>query len=189
MFFKENDLSMSGAEYIRFLYQSTKNGKLTVACEEDDAVTYPVDWDERVSEALVQQFETLEEQLRKLGKQHETLMESTEGLSGELLEVWSTYIAPFPDHGMDKDQLFEIQMKEEYEALTEEEFALLEEYWQWYEQQCLQRLPYNRCSPAELINRARRYEKLVSLGAPKIILNNEAFRLAEELVLYYCMKK
>ena len=73
--------------------------------------------------------------------------------------------------------------------LTEEEFALLEEYWEWYEQQCLQRLPYNRRSPAELINRARRYERLVSLHAPEIVLENEARCLAEEMVLYYCMAK
>ena len=43
--------------------------------------------------------------------------------------------------------------------------------------------------PSKIASMWKLYEKLVSLGAPKIILENEAQRLAEEMVLYYCMAK
>ena len=73
--------------------------------------------------------------------------------------------------------------------LTEEEEALLKRHDAWIEQQCLQRLPHVGCTSVYLINRARRYERLVSLHAPEIVLENEARCLAEEMVLYYCMAK
>lgn len=188
MFFSENDISMSGSEYIRFLYQSTNDGKLTVAYDEDDAVTYPMAWDAQAAEELAQQFETLRGQLEAIGKQYDALMVSTEGLPEELLAVWNTYVRPFPDHNMDKEVLEDIWQKEDLgEELTESEKRIARLHRQWYEAQCLQRLPYNRCAPTGFINRAKRYASLVKLDAPGIVLETEARCLAEEMVLYYCM--
>ena len=191
------DSELDPIVYIGSLLGATKDGKLTLTYYPDDGTeeytqTYTMDWTEEDAVAVAHRYYDLQSALDQIGLMHEQLTDCSQAeelLSPELLTVWKTYVAPFEDHCFDQEEIFNIQMKKGYEVLTEEEFALLEEYWEWYEQQCLQRLPYNRCSPAELINRARRYEKLVSLRAPKIILNNEALRLAEEMVLYCCMKK
>ena len=192
---------MNHKNYIRTMFEATRDGMLTLTHYPEDGSeefdrTYPVNWDSQTAEALEKQFDKLRGHLDHIGLLHDELQAFIRQekvprsiLYRELLAVWDTYIAPFEDHCFDEQAIFDIQMKEEYEVLTEEEFALLEEYWEWYEQQCLQRLPYNRRSPAELINRARRYERLVSLHAPEIVLENEARCLAEEMVLYYCMAK
>lgn len=40
-----------------------------------------------------------------------------------------------------------------------------------------------------MITRAMRYEKLISLGAPEIVVTEEGRLLAEEMVLYYFGKE
>lgn len=49
----------------------------------------------------------------------------------------------------------------------------------------VQRYDALTAAPTHIINRARRYERLVSMNAPAIIINEEGRSLAEELVLYY----
>jgi len=66
---------------------------------------------------------------------------------------------------------------------------MLDRQRDWMKINALTRLPYDRCNPASMIQRARRYEKLVSLKAPRLIQENEARALAEQLVLYTCRVK
>ena len=73
--------------------------------------------------------------------------------------------------------------------LIEEEELLLKQYYIWREEQSQKRIPFNGRSSALLILRARRYEKLISLGAPEIIVTEEGRCLAEEMVLYYFGKE
>ena len=58
----------------------------------------------------------------------------------------------------------------------------------WREEQSQQRIPFNRRSSADLIRAARRYEKIVSMNAPEVVVTEEGRGLAEEMVLYYAGK-
>jgi hypothetical protein len=69
--------------------------------------------------------------------------------------------------------------------LIEEEELLLHQHWEWQEKQSQKRIPFNRRSAADMILRAMRYERLLSLGAPEIVVTEEGRHLAQEMVLYY----
>ena len=51
------------------------------------------------------------------------------------------------------------------------------------------KIPFNRRSVADMITRAARYERLIELGAPEIVVTEEGRCLAEEMVLYYYGKE
>lgn len=179
----------SGAQFLRAMFANTCDGKLTIGNDESDLATIPMDWDAGTAEELAQRCETLLEQLTRLGEEHERWAASTEGMPAQLLPVWDTYVRPFPDHGMDQATLEEIWQKESVNMeLSDSELQLFHQYNRWYGTCAMERLPYNRCSPVDLINRARRYEKLVSLKAPRVVVENEGRCLAEEMALYHCMK-
>ncbi len=190
-------LKMTGSEYIYAMFKDTVDSKLTLTYYPDDGTeeytqTYDMDWTEENAHAVAQKFETLRSQLDRIGLLHDALKDREHNaklLTWSELTVWETYLAPFADHDLDDDAVADADTKRFYgDQLTAEEEALLERYDAWIEQQCLQRLPYKGRSPVYLINRARRYERLVSLNAPEIIRDNEARCLAEQLVLYYCAK-
>ena len=52
-----------------------------------------------------------------------------------------------------------------------------------------ERLPEKEYSPIVFFNRAQRYEYLISLNAPEIVVNEEARCLAEEMILYFFVNK
>ncbi len=174
--------------YIREMFARTRNGVLQME-EEDEEVIYRLDWDQATAEKMTLQVEALLHALAGLGVTHSDWENCEENVPAELKAVWQTYIMPYPDHGMDRQTLFEISMKAECdEPLTEEEEEMLEQERQWMRAHALTRLPYNRTHPANLIQRARRYEKLVALNAPAVVINHEARCFAERYVLYCCEK-
>ena len=188
---RENYLSVSGTDYIRAMFANTQpDGTLFVEDEGENGTTWFMDWQKRDADELIARFEALLAALKKLGKEHDRWETSAKDMPADLLEVWNTYIAPYPDHGMDREKLFELSMKVEFdEKLTQEEEELLDREQAWLHKNALMRLPFNRCHPAALIQRAKRYERLTQLNAPKLVLDNEERCLAEEMVLYYCMAK
>ena len=179
-------MTVSGADYIRAMFANTKSdGALTLENEPEDRMTWYMDWSEKDVESITMDYEKLCENLTALAKEHDRWEKSTEGMPADLLEVWNTYILPYPDCGMDEEKIFNISMKfEDGVPLEEEEKELWYRYVAWRDEQALRRLPADRCNSAYLIQRARRYEKLLALRAPKIIIDNEAHYLAEELALY-----
>ena len=50
-------------------------------------------------------------------------------------------------------------------------------------------IPFNRRSSADMIQRARRYERLLSMHAPEVVVTEEGRCLAEAMVLYYAGKE
>ena len=72
--------------------------------------------------------------------------------------------------------------------VTEEEYALADQYVLWFEENAMARLPVKRCDPIPLINCAKSYCKLIQLNAPAVVQEAKAKRFAEEFVLYHCMK-
>ena len=177
------------SQYVRTMFDESRDGELTIGSEEDQ-FDYPVAWDEKTADMLAEQCGALVAQLTELSHQYEKLKTETRHLTKEQLEIWNTYLKPFPKHGLDMAVLESIWEKfETDEPVTEEEYALADQYVLWFEENAMARLPIKRCDPIPLINRAKRYSKLVRLNAPAVVQENEAKRLAEEFVLYHCMKQ
>lgn len=175
-------------QYVLALFNESRNGEL-IAGDDDNQFDYPVDWDEQTANELAQQCSTVVGYFTELSHQFEKLRNETRHLTQEQLDVWNTYLCPFPKHNLDMESLRTIWEKfETDELVTEEEYALADQYVHWFEENALSRLPAKRCDPIQLINRARRYSKLVRLNAPAVVLESEAKRFAEEFVLYHCMK-
>lgn len=175
------------SEYVRTMFAESRGGELTVG-DDDDRFDCPVEWDEQTAEILAQQCGELIGHLTDLSGQYDKLLTETRHLTKAQFEIWNTYLRPFPDHGLDMEALQFIWEKFETDAhVTEEERALADRYVCWFEENALTRLPFKRCHPAQLINYAKRYCRLVRLNAPAFVLENEGKRFAERFVLYHCM--
>ena len=177
------------SQYVRTLFNESRDGELT-AGDLDDRFDYLVEWDEETAETLAQECGALVGHLTELSQQFEKLRSETRHLTKDQMEVWNTYLHPFPKHNLDMDALRTIWEKFDTDApVTEEEYALADQYVLWFEKNALTRLPVKCCDPIPLINRARRYSRLVRLNAPAVVQESEAKRFAEEFVLYHCMKQ
>lgn len=177
------------SQYVRTLFAESRDGYLTTGIDQD-RFDYEVDWDENQAEDLGSRCQRLVEMLTELAPLQDGLQLNTRRLSKEQLEVWNIYLRPFPEHDMDKEALHAVWEKEAIGlALNPKERKLSRQYQNWYEKQSLLRLPWERCAPTDLIIRARRYARLVKLNAPEAVREHEARCLAEEFVLYHCMKQ
>ena len=177
------------SQYVHTLFEESRDGEMT-AGDLDDRFDYSVDWDEKTAEALAQQCGELVAQLTELSHQYENLKTDTRHLTKEQLKIWNTYLKPFPKHNLDMDALRTIWEKFDIDApVTEEEYALADQYVLWFEENAMARLPAKRCDPIPLINCAKCYCKLIRLNAPAVVQENKAKRFAEEFVLYHCMKQ
>ena len=174
-------------QYVRTIFDESRVGELT-AGDLDDCFDYLVDWDEETADLLAEQCGALVAQLTELSHQYEALKTDTRHLTKEQLEIWNTYLKPFPKHGLDMAVLESIWEKFEIDApVTEEEYALADQYVLWFEENAMARLPVKRCDPIPLINCAKSYCKLIQLNAPAVVQEAKAKRFAEEFVLYHCM--
>ena len=169
--------------YMQTLFEESRDGSLTVGME-IHRMDYDVEWDQQMLETLTVQCIEMVEHLTKLAGR-----ETEAGLGQEARRIWNTYLRPFDDHGLDRSVLKAIWEKEAIGVmLVGEEREISRKYYRWYEEQSLQRLPWKGCAPSGLIYRARRYARLVQLKAPAAVQEAEARHLAEEWVLYHCMK-
>lgn len=177
------------SQYVLTLFDESRDGWLTIGIDQG-RFDYKVVWDEKRAEELAVRCQRLVELLTELAPMQDSLMQSTRRLGKEQLDVWNTYLRPFPEHDMDNEALRSVWEKEAIGLLLNpEERKLSWQYDSWYEKQALQRLPWERCSPAGLIGGARRYARLVKLNAPEVVREHEARCLAEEFVLYHCLKQ
>jgi hypothetical protein len=194
----ENRYEIAPVEHIRNLLNSVKDGKLTITyydpIEPSYTVTYDVCCTAADAEGLVFKYETLTQALEAIGKIHSKLdtgVKVEDVLTAEQIAVWNTYICDF-DEAFDagKYDLNEIyDMRQCGAELNDEERDVLERHYEWFEAQCLKRLPKKMHSPMHFVNKAQRYERLIALKAPKIVINAEGCALAEEMVLYYFAKE
>ena len=190
-------LETTPVQHIRNLIESIKDGQLNVTyydvIEGPYTRTYnvactPADADEFASkyEALVQALEAIANVHAKL----DSGVKAEDVLSPELVEVWNTYIREFDEEfdagEFNLDEIY--AMRESGAELSEEEHDALDRHYEWFEEQCLKRLPKKVYSPMHLVNRAQRYEYLLSCNAPKTVINEEGRCLAEEMLLYYTVK-
>jgi len=206
-----NDLTPQG--YIRRMFAETDNGEIKVGYKNpenhfiEEERTIQVNWTEEDAEKSVQRYNLLTSALVRIGRLHDQLGDEESRmklLSEEDLEVWNTYIRPYEPMEVNWDELYpippcepnelmslvwDIHERGQYGDLIEEEELLWKQYCMWNEEQSCKRIPFNRRSSANLITRASRYERLISFGAPEIVVIEEGRCLAEEMVLYYFGKE
>ena len=190
----EKRLEITPIQHIRNLVESIKDGKLTVTYY--DAIDPPYDRTYDVCctavkiDEIVGKYEALTQALCAIGSVREELDNGTKAealLTLDQLEVWNIYVRDF-DEKFDSGEynLYIIyDMRECGAPLNDEEQDVLERHYEWFEIQCLTRLPNKVRSPMYLVNRAQRYEYLISQNAPKCVIDEEGRRLAEEMILYY----
>lgn len=206
------DLTPQG--YIRRMYAETENGEFFVGFmdpdrnyEEESERRFQVNWTEEDAEQLVVKYNLLTSALARIARVHDQLSDEVARaklLSESDLEIWNTYVRPYEPMEVNWDELYPIPPCEPdelmsliqsihergyYGDLIEEEELLWKQYCMWEEEQSQKRIPFNRRSCADLIARASRYERLISLGAPEIVVTEEGRCLAEEMVLYYFGKE
>ena len=184
--------ALTPQEFLRRLYAETQDGKVSIEYhpffDEPYSITYDMDWTAEDAETLVRRYDTLVTALTRIGTLHDELETEADRkrlLTASELEIWDTYIRPFDPFEVDLSVIGELDFRSETETLSEEEQELLERHYEWFEANSLQRLPAVKLSPAKVINRARRYEMLVKLNAPQVIITEEGRFLAEEMALYY----
>jgi hypothetical protein len=206
-----NDLTPQG--YIRHMFAETQNGEFKVGYTEffNDSVeqerTLQLNWTAEDAEKVEQRYNLLTSALARIAHLHDQLDDEENRkklLSESDLEVWNTYVQPFEPMEVNWDELYPIPPCEPDELMSlventfergrwgdliEEEELLIKRYCMWNEEQSQKRIPFNRRSSADMITRAMRYEKSISLGAPEIVVTEEGRLLAEEMVLYYFGKE
>ena len=207
-----NDLTPQG--YILRMYSETKNGEFKVEYRDPDRGfieaerRVQVNWTKEDAEKTVQRYNLLTFALARIGRLHDQLDDEESRkrlLSEDDLAVWNTYIRPYePMEVKNWDELYPILPCEQEELMSliysihvraqdsdliEEEELLWKQYCMWEEEQSQKRIPFHRRSCVDLIIRARRYERLISMNAPEIVVTEEGRCLAEEMVRYYFGKE
>ena len=114
--------------YVLTLFDESRDGELIVG-DADNRFDYPVDWGEQTAKKLAQQCSALIGHFTELSHQFEKLRSEARHLTQEQLEVWNTYLRPFPKHNLDMEKLQEIWEKTAADMeLTEEEWDLADRY-------------------------------------------------------------
>ena len=184
------DLTPQG--YIRKMFEESRDGKLTIVDYTEDepvSVTYNVSWNEDDAAEIVKRYNLLTAALTRIGRLDKSDFDrQDEGLRDRLSEsdkeVFDVYVREYEPFEVDPAVVYEIYDREEEER-SEEEKAILDRFFAYREEQSRKRIPFNRRSSVYLIIRANRYEKLVSLKAPELVITEEGRALAEEMVVYY----
>ena len=193
----EKRLETIPVQHIRNLIESIKDGQLNVTyydvIEEPYTRTYNVACTSADADEFASKYEALVQALEAIANVHAKLdsgVKAEDVLSPELVEVWNAYIREFDEEfdagEFNLDEIY--AMRESGAELSEEEHDALDRHYEWFEEQCLKRLPKKVYSPMHLVNRAQRYEYLISCNAPKTVINEEGRCLAEEMLLYYAVK-
>ena len=202
-----SDLTPQG--YIRHMFAETENGRFTVGYKNPDnnfveeERIFEVRWTADDAEEIEERYNLLTFALARIGRIHNQIEDEESRrrlLSKSDFEVYNTYVKPYEPMKVNWDELYPIPPCEQdelmwlihdihergmYGDLIEEEEKLWKQYSMWKEEESQKRIPFNRRSCANMIERAMRYERFISMGAPEIVITEEGRCLAEEMVLYY----
>lgn len=193
----ETRLNTTPIQHIRNLFESIKDGKLTITycdpVEPSFDKTFDVSCTVSDVEEFILKYETLTKSLEAIGKAHKLVDKGAnpeDVLTPEQMLVWNTYVRAF-DENFDSGEfdLEELCLKRKSgDELSDAENELIENYYKWFEAQVLKRLPKKEYSPILLFNIVQKYEFLISFNVPKVLIDEEARCLAEEMILYYYAK-
>lgn len=190
--FKRDEMHKLGAgEYVLAMFEATsKSGILMLTDSSNSLRVHTMQWSREEALWLAEYIEQLCEQLKAIAplwdKLGATREENSHILSPQLLDVWDTYVRMFPFEPPEPGLRYTI-LDGRYRDMSEapEAREQYERYRTAVMQECLQRLPRKGTHPYDVIIRSIRYTRIASLGAPEIILRNEARRLAEAMVMYH----
>ena len=193
----EKRMNTTPVQHIRNLINSITDEKLTITYYDPIDPTYTRTYDVSSTVAdtdkFVSTYEALVSALEAIGRVHEKLdsgVKADDVLTPEQIDVWNRYICDFDEifdageHNLDELYV----RREDGDELSDEEHEVLERHYDWFEEQCLKRLPKKVYPSKFLVNRAQRYEYFISQNAPKCVIDEEGRRLAEEMILYYAVR-
>ena len=222
----ETYISLNPVDCINAMFSHTDGeGHLRIPawpCDNEDINDETTDWldcvmtwDNEDRNNITAAYERLFAALRAIAdvsdRLGDTREENKDILSGELLDIWDTYIRPFDLGDIDYDTVMDIEERmdaaklaadladlfedvasengedifwsgEEETSVTAEEEALYDQYMAAVHADAERRLD-RALAAYDVIIRAKRVRKLMSLNAPDIILNNEAKLLAQALAV------
>ena len=193
----EKRFETTPVQHIRNLIEGIKDGQLKITYydvfDEPYTRSYNVACTTADVDEFISRYEVLTKALESIGKVRGMLEDGAkieDVLSPDHIDVWNTYIRDFDEEfdagEFNLDEIY--AMRESGAELNEEEHNVLDRHYEWFEEQCLKRLPKKVYSPMYLINRAQRYERLHSFRTPKLVIEEEGRCLAEEIILYYAVK-
>ena len=196
--------NLSPSAYARFLFEHTDTeGILCLPKnfgEENEKLDrydqFRMSWDEDALSRLTAEFEALYASLARIAGVYDQLAGDEESVreilgSDELFDVWRTYIRGWELGGLDEKAVAAVEKSISLDSgegdLSEEEGQLVSQYHSAYvdaiiaDSRC--RVGETPCA-YEVIIRAKRLCRLLSLGAPQIILQNEARMLIQYMALH-----
>ena len=171
----ENDYLMIPGWY----YDSEDESEIFYSCE--------MKWNEKDSKEFAEFFKGLESDIRAIAtldcKLRNDENNAEEVLGKDLYPIWKTYLAPFKAEL--NDEIFEKDFNGE--ELTEDEQEILGQYRTAIHKEARERLNKKDFS-YDVIIRAMRFFRLLTLGAPEIIIDNELKTLTEAYIMHkYCL--
>ena len=186
---------MSPQEFIRQLFHDTVNGEMKFThhpwpCGEPYDSYYPITWSKSEAEELVERYDSLTQAITRFGKLHDKIQDENGGLAlltEHELEVWNTFLKPYDAYEeVDAeflDQIYDMDMCGA--ELDEEEHDILERHYEWREEQCLKRLPYDHYTSIDFIESAMDYERCVRIDVSEDVLRDYGRWLAYRMIFYY----
>ena len=188
-------INLTPQGYIRMMFEETKDGKFNLTdCsifKNQESITFEWNWTKDDAEMIERKYSVLTAALNRIGCLHDQLEDREireKLLSKSDLDVWNTYVCPFESFE-DDDIINEIYDRVISGEVSEDEKTIWKRYCIWREEQSQKRIPFNRRSALNMIIRAARYERLISIHAPDVVVIEEGRCLAEEMILYYFGKE
>ena len=192
---------LSPVQTIHFMFEQTHpDGTLCIPAWPDDSgessafYTCTMNWSSSDCEKITAEFHALCDDLAKLAECYDDLKDTKEEnadlLSAPLLNIWDTYIRKFDLGNLAYKQLAAIHKKENNdEPLTDQEKSILNQYQDAVIEDAEKRLG-NQPAAYEQLIRTRRLCRLLSLHAPKQIVDHEKNLLAQAMVVHsYALSK
>ncbi len=190
-FFDAHTLSVS--EYINLLFEATANGVLSIPRYEDNSIeqgpdyidSFVMNWNENNIDGIIIAAEKLISDIKTIASMTE---ESEDGYvadvdgNDKLYAVWKMFISSMDDANIDREKFNDICERMDGDNLTDEE-------WEYYDSVITKRTENaskrlgRKVYCYNAIIRAQRLYKLILLGAPEVVINNEANMFAEAFVI------
>lgn len=185
---------LSVNEWLKLLFEETSNSTMVdipvfYGVDSNDFYRCQIDWDMQKYEALLKKYSMHYANIEKIAPFLNELQNTNNSPkqilnNDELVEFWDTYIRPFDSSGFDMERISHINEHiEAGENISEEDNNYHKLYVESIYSEVEKRIGKRYCT-YELIMRSVRLCQLMSVGAPEIIILNEARELATAMLIY-----
>ena len=181
-------------EWLKLLFEETSNSAMVdipvfYGVDSNDFYRCQIDWDIKKYETILEKYRMHYANIKKIALFSDGLQNmdksSKQILDNEdLARFWDTYIRPFDSSGFDMERISHINEHiEAGENISEEDNNYHKLYVESIYSEVEKRIGKRYCT-YELIMRSVRLCQLMSVGAPEIIILNEARELATAMLIY-----